>query len=281
MRVIPLVILLALLTGCPKNTGLKSPKGVNPQDVEAFTNSGHTLCDAKFLSAYWKTPLIKAQAKFGNLLRRGDDKLAYNHLDNSYDHARKAGVRCTWKEAGLHFEDVEILANYWQMDVGEAKAYIEEKIGNGSEDYVWEELKFADEPDYYEESADYEEYLAHQGGTLDAFWASEYVHCDAHLLAEYWQSDTYETKSHIGYKVINGYTDMLEAELAEARTGLATQNRTNVCEFWETDFESDDAEALAALWGVDVQEAKGRITNKVFWGARSQVTDLLNRIRGY
>ncbi|MBT3218945.1 MAG: hypothetical protein HN348_07620 [Proteobacteria bacterium] len=282
MRVVPLVVLLAIFAGCPKNTSVKGPKGVNSEDVEAFSNYGYTFCDAKFLSAYWKEPIVKAQARIGHLLRRGDDKVTSNHLQNSYDHARQRGVRCNWQEAGFHFEDVEMLADYWQMDIGEAKAYIESKITNGSEYYLWEELEFAGDEPYYDEgyAEDDGEYFD-DSNSLNAFWDSPYVHCDAHVLAEYWQSATYETKTHIGYKVMNGYTDMLEAELAEARSGLASQNRTNICEYWETDFEWNDAEALAGLWGVDITEAKGRITNKVFWGARRQVTELLNRVRGH
>ena len=53
-----------------------------------------------------------------------------------------------------------------------------------------------------------------------------------------------------------------------------------VCPFHESEYSIADAEALAALWGVDLAEAKARVERKLVWGDRHVIKEYLDEARG-
>ena len=99
-----------------------------------------------------------------------------------------------------------------------------------------------------------------------------YIHadisrCELRNLERHWGLSTYETKLAIGERFEKDQ-DLLGAIQAAAKK--ATSEGLKICEFWDLDFQYEDAEALAGVWGVDTYEAKMTIAQKV--AATSQLS---------
>ena len=98
----------------------------------------------------------------------------------------------------------------------------------------------------------------------DAEWAryasSGYDYCDAVILAAQWGEGVDDAKATIGRKLGFGNKDIIEENLTSAR---ASGKR---CEFQDTQFSYDDAEALSKLWRTSVTEAKAALAEKASLG---------------
>jgi len=71
-----------------------------------------------------------------------------------------------------------------------------------------------------------------------------------------------EDKAYIGDKIQWGTTDLLTGYLKEARQKGRT-DRLMRCQFYQTGFGYEDAQALANLWGMTVSDAKVMIEDKI------------------
>lgn len=97
------------------------------------------------------------------------------------------------------------------------------------------------------------------------FFESGYQYCDAHVLSLSWGQSIDEAKSHIGWKVTEGSREVLDEQLHQARVQAWEAN--DRCYYDAGDaFGYADANLLATLWGLSVDEAKARISFKVAVG---------------
>jgi hypothetical protein len=85
----------------------------------------------------------------------------------------------------------------------------------------------------------------------EAFWASDHAD-DVDRLSALWGTDTTETKARAGQMLLDGepipaLPPVDPAEATEAQQYAA---------FWDAGYTYEDAEQLAALWGVATSEAK-------------------------
>lgn len=111
----------------------------------------------------------------------------------------------------------------------------------------------------------------------DAYFQSGYGYCDTKVLADYWKTDITEAKTRIGQHNRAGTMGQLQKSLDKARKKLKSKKRV-VCEFWETDYRYEDAEALAMAWGVDVAQAKLRIGRAVTIGQGARIDQELKAL---
>jgi hypothetical protein len=95
---------------------------------------------------------------------------------------------------------------------------------------------------------------------FDRYAASGYVYCDAVILGSYWGESVDEAKATIGRKIGWGNDEVLATDLQSA---IDNGER---CSFADIEFVYEDAEALAQLWGVSVDDAKAALADKVSTG---------------
>ena len=110
------------------------------------------------------------------------------------------------------------------------------------------------------------------GDAMQTFFASGYVFCDAKLVADYWGTDIGEAKLAIGQKILNGIGEVVPDILTLSR------NAGFACAWVDTGYQYEDAEALAALWGLpSPSEAKFRAAQYLTFGQGSVVERALGR----
>ena len=103
--------------------------------------------------------------------------------------------------------------------------------------------------------------FASQDTDAEKFMAT-YNYCDAKILAGAWSTSEYEAKARGGAKIIANAKPVLEQALAEGR------KKGKKCDWVDTGFSSEDAEALSKLWGTTVEEAKSALASKLTEGYR-------------
>lgn len=114
--------------------------------------------------------------------------------------------------------------------------------------------------------------LAEKG--IDAFVASKYTYCDAKILSALWKESIEEAKASIGDKLAAGQAAAVESELGEAREA-ALKDASRRCSFDETGFTFEDAEKLAKLWNLSIEESKTMVEEKVLAGAEDVIRETL------
>lgn len=94
------------------------------------------------------------------------------------------------------------------------------------------------------------------------FFDAGYSYCDARVLAHHWGQELWESKVRAGRTVARNGSARLRVDLGAARARVG-RGEIAPCEFHDTGFEAEQAQALATLWGVGTQQAKA----KVAWAA--------------
>lgn len=206
--------------------------------VGAFLSSQYTYCDAKLVAGIWSVSIDEAKAGIGRKIVSGDT----DNVEMILRDARNARLECTWADVPHSYEDAERFARLWSLDsVEEAKAKIAYLYTQGASATVVSVL--AEEDSAAATPVD--------DAALEAFFTSDYTYCDARLIGALWRIDITQAKAEIGQKILNGYAENLPAILNEARA-------TASCDFADTGLGYEDAEKLAAVWGVPVGEAKAK-----------------------
>jgi len=90
----------------------------------------------------------------------------------------------------------------------------------------------------------------------DAFWAAGYYMDDADALAELWGTDLLEAKSRAGQLLLDGRPVPVAPGSALDLTDPGTIGMLEMNAFWDAGYTAEDGATLAALWHVDVGEAK-------------------------
>jgi len=273
MRIPSLLLLLALF----------------PSIAEASALKGVTVCDLTRLSAmYGESPaqvkkMLRMDARKSAMIptERGSmNEIVYEEVLS----ARKIGGDCTFAQTSYSYADAQRLATAWGVDPATAQSFVEQKIGAAQEDEV---ASLLGNPVYdtYDYGQDYKAYDEEakvpdpDSMALDAFWASNlYTYCDARLVGEAWQTDVYSAKINIGTKLSTGdqaALGALEQTLAGARRNALMHGER--CEFWETDYTADDAQQLARIWGISVDNAKSRASDMVLRGQNRAILSALKR----
>lgn len=106
--------------------------------------------------------------------------------------------------------------------------------------------------------------------------ASDLDYCDAAVLGRAWGVEIDEAKTKVGRFVQAGENAALASALTTARK-QADQATTPVCDWSWAPFGYDDAETLAAVWGVSVDDAKTKIARHVSGGRSALVTEALGQ----
>lgn len=272
MRIPPLTVVLALFAFT-----LARPASAGQQeDLNAFFNSGYSYCDASVLAAYWKVDITQAKARIGAAKSHGSPARLAKQLKAARK-ATKGGKRnaCEFYDTDYSYEDAEALAELWGVDITQAKTRIARQTTLGHTTALDNKLKLLGHPRGGEGD---EHDMSGETEALNAFWSSGLAYCDAELVGAIWGTDPFQVKISLGLKVLGGDTALLNDELARARAAASSEGRT--CEFYNTPFSYDDAAALAALWSVDLSDAKARIAQKYTAGGRDVVDSQLKAARG-
>ena len=89
----------------------------------------------------------------------------------------------------------------------------------------------------------------------DAFWASGYTTADVDALGALWGTEYTETKSRVGQMLLDGTA----IPIAPGSTPVTlSPGQAEAIAFWDSGYTWEDAEALAALWGIDTWDTKVR-----------------------
>ena len=90
----------------------------------------------------------------------------------------------------------------------------------------------------------------------DAFWGAGYVMEDADALATLWHVDLLEAKGRAGQLLIDGQPVPVAPGSSLDLTDPDTIAGLDLMAYWDAGYNAEEAAALAALWNVDIGEAK-------------------------
>ncbi|MCA9661613.1 MAG: hypothetical protein KC486_24955, partial [Myxococcales bacterium] len=247
------------------------PGPAAPADAWAkFFDSGLVYCDAAVLARHWGGTPEEAKTKVGTLISAGDTRA----LDQALAAARTAvsdpAAVCPFHESEYSIADAEALAALWGVDLAEAKARVERKLVWGDRHVIKEYLDEArgpvDDPGRIVAGDD--------AAFRDLFWDSKYTACDAEVMARHWEMDVMDAKAFAGQKIAAGNRSVVEDRLRAARTALESSS-AELCPFHYSGYSYADAEVLAAVWEMDVEEAKAFVSDKLFWGGGDNIDEAL------
>lgn len=108
---------------------------------------------------------------------------------------------------------------------------------------------------------------------LDVFFKSNYRFEDAELLAQLWNIPIAEAKQAIGHKIIHGIEDLLPDKIRPEPKVIdpSPWHPKGFKAYANSRYSYEDAELLAQLWNIPIEEAKQAIGHKIIHG----IEDLL------
>jgi hypothetical protein len=270
-------------------------------DMDRYASSSYAYCDAVMLAKVWNQSAEEAKATIGRKLGWGNERIIQANLVD----ARRRGGRCEFQDTEFDFDDAEALAALWHTSVAEAKTALAEKVSLGALDTARDVVRSAhasrasvtsapssnlrDSRNAGRASDDRNGQGARNSGgvkfqsrrqvdeerdmerNMQRYANSKYEYCDALMLSAFWGESVGEAKATIGHKLAINFAEDIEDSLRTAR------DRGQRCEFQDTGFEFDDAQALASMWRISVGEAKSQIAEKVSMGFRSDAQQAIER----
>ncbi|MEZ4316428.1 MAG: hypothetical protein R3F61_02940 [Myxococcota bacterium] len=273
MRILKLVFGLALTLGA-------SSAWATDALTQRFLSSDYTLCDALMVSKLFDFSQADAKSYIGQKIEWGTTHI----LDGDLKRAREKGAkdatyRCQFHQSGYGYDDAEVLAKYWGLNVSDAKTRVEQKIQAGNESFFRKEVLPAARREAGLPTGEDPASTMARKTDLEAFFDSKYDYCHAKMLVgTHFGSSASEAKELIGYKVKNGWTDFVDQMLDGVRKKHQSAN-TKPCTFAETRYTPDDAEKLAQLWGSSLSETKARIESKYVWGSEEVIASELEQAK--
>lgn len=242
----PLLVLLAMLVpmATPRLAGAQEP----------------SVCQIRELAALWGTSQEQANAIAVGKLRAG----LKSELFAAEYAAAKLPATCAWSETPYTYKDAEVLARAWSMSPAEAKIMVEAKIADGLETLIIDTLAMGDK--LFEEPKKF---------IGDEFFNMGYAYCDARILAAAWEMDPYDAKISAAKRMLGG--DKLELDFKQGTKQM--RKHREVCDFWETGWYTGDAELLAQVWGITLDESKARIGRDVAQGRTARLWKQISRAK--
>jgi hypothetical protein len=212
--------------------------------ADKYWRDGWSWCDVHVLSRAWSVPDDEAARRMQYKLDNGLESALTGTLEAMRPQITPDGFStCPYYEAGYTYDQMEALGRLWGTDVYEAKTRVESKLIWRNEAILQSELKAAP--------------VVAMEGTTEPFYNAGLNYCDARMLADYWQSDTWEAKLRYSAKVEAGFGSTAARAMKTARKSFAG---AKFCEWMDVPWDSRQAEVLASVWGTDVSEAKARMT---------------------
>ncbi|MFT5680777.1 MAG: hypothetical protein ACI8RZ_001683 [Myxococcota bacterium] len=228
-------------------------------DWERFLESRYDYCDATVLAGMWgDTDVSEAKDAIGRFLIDGQGDLLESKLGWAREHAQEnfsnRSLRCHYDQIGFTFDDAVALSTLWGIDSWDAKMRIELKylLDSHSDTYIRAALREAHQENHS------------QPDPFETYVASQYEYCDALVLGGYWGQGAHEAKLKIGALINAGDANSISGALTSAQTAAANSmdNASLRCDYHVLGYSYEDAEVLAALWGIDTWDAKIRIEEK-------------------
>ncbi len=205
------------------------------ESIRAFEESAYTYCDAKLIAHFIGEPVEGGKVRIGSKLVRGQFEI----LQSTLARARQYST-CSWADTQHSYGDAEALAQVWGLaSASDAKDKVAVLYTQGRSAEVLSALQQAGDVPL----------TAEQEQGAAAFYQSDYTYCDAKLVSAAWDINIDQAKAEIGIKILNGYSDNLQQVFAAGR-------QETQCDFPDTQLSYEDAEKLASIWGVAVEEAK-------------------------
>lgn len=191
----------------------------SPSEEEAlqayFASRDYGFRDAEVLADFWGVSVTDAKVAIGSKLLRGPEgkevlegTLALARQDPPAPTGDEAALQVYFENRDYGFRDAEVLANFWDVPLREAKASIGRKLQAGPE--AREQL---------------DRFLAEAWGAdpqaaneLQRFFDAGYTFSDAEALAGFWGLSVQEAKMLAGRKLIDNRQDVVEDALQSARS---------------------------------------------------------------
>lgn len=232
---------------------LGSAAPVDNRGLRAFHESAYTYCDARLIAESWRVDIDEAKSIIGEkVINRHEDALA-----DSLALAR-ASISCTWADVPHSYADAERLARAWGLaSAADAKDKVAYLYTQGRSREVLQQLSQTESAPQPQDPR-----------ALAAFERSAYTYCDAKLIGALWNIGIFEAKAEIGQKILNGYGENLPDFLVEAR-------RRASCDFADSGLSYADAEKLASVWVVSVEQAKIKVATYYTNGQSAIVAEAL------
>lgn len=263
MTTFSLLVLLALGFSPAHASGTPAAApSVHP--TQALYGAGYRYCDAVLLAQMWGVDEWDAKMSAGQKILDGNR----NILDEELGRARNAAVTgtarsCHFWETGYTMEQAEQLALAWGTSAINAKVTVTNKATRGYYDFIDAALALAPAANSTVDPG------------LNAFLKQSTVDaCHAHMLSKAWGSTLTQAKSALGNKIAAGNTEILASALEQARHHAEVVPAAR-CTWADVPFTYRDAEVLAAAWGIEVSDAKARVTEKYLHGSEAGVKEIL------
>jgi hypothetical protein len=117
--------------------GTPAISGATQAEMDAYGTSKYTYCDAKILSSLWHQSISESKERIGRKVNWGDHGVLKDMINQAQGEARAHPERrCAFEETPFTYNDARTLARIWNLSVGEAKVFVEEKILSGNESLV-------------------------------------------------------------------------------------------------------------------------------------------------
>lgn len=205
------------------------------ESLAAFDASDYTYCDAKLIAAGIAESVEGGKIRIGGKILTGTADQLPGRLAGARQYAS-----CTWADTQHSYDDAEVLAGVWGLaDANVAKDKVAKLYTQGRSAEVLAALQ----------QAGGGALTAEQEQAVTAFHQSDYTYCDAKLVSAAWDINIDQAKAEIGVKILNGYAENLQQIFAAGR-------QETQCSFADTQLSYEDAEKLAAAWGIPVEQAK-------------------------
>jgi hypothetical protein len=113
---------------------------VDPAAMTAFLKSPFSTCDAELLAAAWGTDLETAKASIGSKIIAGYASTAKKAIKTARKGQAANDALCQFWTLPFEYEDAQLLASSWGVDVSEAKTRVESAARAGKLSKVYKAL---------------------------------------------------------------------------------------------------------------------------------------------
>jgi hypothetical protein len=273
MRIRSLLLFLAFAAFGTPSAALAGDPEIDASN--AFFDAGYSYCDAVHIGEMMGGDAWQAKVRTGGLILKKKGSKASQAVQDARSGADARESICEY-DINYTYDDAEALAALWGMDTWQAKVQLSSMVrnqGQASVDEALTKARSGEVPVFGGESD------LPEPEVRTALYAG-YDACDAALLAAFWNVGADAALTRIGATVASDGRLKVEQDLAGARKS-ATDAAREACGYFNSeDYGYNDAEFLAALWGMEVYDAKMKIGELRVAGKNAYIRSLLDTPRG-